>query len=126
MMELILPWPPTVNHYKKIGGTRITKKGKSYQARVNTSETKVFYYEVWLKLRHLKLESFKNARLSVEIRLYADSHRKMDIDNRVKVLLDALQKGNLYDDDSQIDRLLITRCNPEPPIGKVIVIVSKI
>ena len=114
MIELTLPWPPSVNSYKNIGGTRTTKKGKSYQARVNSPETKVFYYEVWVKIRSLKavkqiLEPVAT-RLCITLGLYPPDKRKRDIDNVVKPTLDSLVRGGLIVDDVQIDRLVIERC----------------
>ena len=43
---VVTPWPPSVNHYKKVGQLITTKKGKTFQTRVNTQATKTFYYEV--------------------------------------------------------------------------------
>ncbi len=129
MIELILPWPPSVNHYKNIGATRTTEKGKSYQARVNSPETKLFYYEVWLKIRSVKavkriLEPIATL-LSVTIHAYPPDKRKRDIDNVIKPLLDSLVRGGLILDDSQISRLTIERCEIIKA-GKVILIIQEI
>ena len=48
-------------------------------------------------------------RLRVEIEVYPPDRRKRDIDNVCKATLDALAKAGVYQDDSQIDVLLITR-----------------
>lgn len=128
MIEFEIPWPPTVNSYKKLGAVTRTKSGKLYQPRINSEATKRFYSEVWCSLRVMMkcqgLKPFGDARLRVELRLHAPSNRKIDLDNRAKVTLDALQRAGLYDDDSQIDYLLIVRGEIMPPIGKVTVIVS--
>ena len=50
-----------------------------------------------------------SCRLSVEIELYPPDRRKIDVDNRIKAVLDLLQHAGVYQDDSQIDRILIER-----------------
>jgi|SRR5271156_4451649 len=113
MIELILPWPPSVNHYKRIGRTIATKNGKMYQQRVNSKETVGFYYEVWLKIHAYKgikrINMPLESTISMEVYLHPPDNRKRDIDNPIKVLLDSLVRGGLLKDDSQISRLLIER-----------------
>lgn len=48
-------------------------------------------------------------RLAVSIRVYPPDKRRRDLDNLMKCLIDALQHAGMYQDDSQIDRLLVTR-----------------
>lgn len=50
--------------------------------------------------------------------------RSRDIDNALKILLDALE-GTVYRDDAQIDSLSIYRGPPFPPLGRVVVRVSE-
>jgi crossover junction endodeoxyribonuclease RusA len=110
-----------VNHYKSIGKLQTTKSGKIYQQRFNSVETKRYFYEVYFKLRQgAAFKSFGDARLSVSIDVYPRDKRKRDLDGILKVLLDSLQHGGLYNDDSQIDRLLVERCEVVEN-GKVIV-----
>lgn len=129
MIELELPYPPSVNHYKKLGGLGLTKSGKMYQKRINTDETNKFYYDVWIKIRTLKategLKSFDKAIISVDVYVYPPDARKRDIDGILKVLLDSMQKGGLYDDDNQIARLLVTRMSIIPK-GKVVVRIQEL
>jgi crossover junction endodeoxyribonuclease RusA len=137
MIELILPWPPSVNHYKNIGTTVTTKNGKIYQNRVNSPKTKLFYYEVWVKIRSwIALKTKAQAHddvidhpltqpLRVYVYLYPPDARRRDIDNPIKVLLDSLQKGGLIQDDNQICRLVIERCAIIPK-GQVIVRIEEL
>jgi crossover junction endodeoxyribonuclease RusA len=126
MIELELPWPPSVNNYKKVGATIKTAKGKIYQKRVNSPETKLFYYEVWIKIRSLKaikrmetpLDS--TIALKVSVCLHPPDKRRRDIDNPIKVLFDSLVRGGLIEDDSQI-HLLVVEKKGIIPQGQVIV-----
>jgi crossover junction endodeoxyribonuclease RusA len=124
MMEIVLPWPPSVNHYKRIGRTIATKNGKMYQQRVNTNETKKFYYDVWLIIKSWSVVNRKNlpleSTISLSVHLHVPDKRKRDIDGPIKVLLDSLQRGGLIKDDYQISRLLIERMDIIDQ-GKVVV-----
>jgi crossover junction endodeoxyribonuclease RusA len=108
-VSILLPYPPSVNHYKKVGHLNTTKKGKVYQLRFNSPETLQYFYRVWLKVRMEGLKSFQGATISVDVDVYPPDKRKRDLDGILKVLLDAMQKAGLYDDDYQIARLLVTR-----------------
>ena len=130
-IELVLPWPPSVNHYKKIGGIVQTKTGKLYQKRVNTNETKMFYYQVWMRVKpKLPHEGFifRNSAtmcLSLTVDLYPPNERRYDIDNRLKVLLDSLMHSKVIADDSQIHRLFVQKMDTIEG-GQVIVKVSEL
>jgi crossover junction endodeoxyribonuclease RusA len=119
-VNLEVPWPPSDNSHKKGGRLTRTKTGILYQPRVNTLETKRYFYEVWLKIRTLGLKSFGSATIYVEVDAYPPDERKRDITNILKVLCDSLQRGGLFDDDYQICKLLIQRM-PIYSGGKVVV-----
>jgi crossover junction endodeoxyribonuclease RusA len=127
--KIELPWPPSVNHYKQAGALRVTKSGKLYQPRINTAATTQFFFDVWNQIRKLKategLKSFDSAKIEVHIQLWMPDNRKRDIDNPCKLLLDSLQHAKLYDDDSQIIRLVVQKMGIIPK-GKVIVTVLPI
>lgn len=110
MIEITLPYPPSVNHYKAVGQLRTTSSGKMYQPRYNSPETKRYYYEVFMKCRQEGVRVYPGSTiLDVSVGMYPPDHRKRDIDGILKVLLDSLQKANVYEDDYQISRLTITR-----------------
>lgn len=108
-LTLTLPYPPSVNHYKRAGKLLTTRSGKIYQPRVNTDMTKRYYYEVWAKIRKEGLKSFDSATIFVSLDVYPPDGRKRDLDGILKVCLDSMQRAGLYDDDYQIARLLVTR-----------------
>jgi crossover junction endodeoxyribonuclease RusA len=45
----------------------------------------------------------------MQVTLYPKDRRKQDIDNRIKALWDALASAGVYEDDSQIDVLIVQR-----------------
>jgi len=61
----------------------------------------------------------------VTIKAIAPDKRRRDLDNMLKAVLDALEHAKVYENDSQIDDLRITRLPPEKP-GRIIVTVTEI
>lgn len=100
-----LPWPPSVNCYIRRGGNRsyMTKRGKEFRAEV----------VAWITAN--VVGPTLSGRLFVGIELTPPDHRKRDIDNHVKPVLDALQHANVFQDDEQIDLLRVCRLHVEPP-----------
>ena len=109
MITLTLPFPPTVNNYKRIGRLTRTKSGKIFQPRINSDATRRFYYEVWIKVKGLQIESLGDSPISLEIDVYPPDKRKRDIDNIIKPTVDSLMNSGLFDDDYQISKLLVIR-----------------
>ena len=61
-----------------------------------------------LKEKLLHDEGIAN-RIKVRIELCPPNKRKIDIDNRIKPILDSLQHGGLFLDDEQIDEIVVIR-----------------
>ena len=99
MIVLNLPLPPSVNSYRTIFRNRmgISKAGKEFKAQVS---------DYVVEYRVPKLGS---ARLEMQVILYPRDKRKQDIDNRIKALWDALGDAGVFDDDEQIDILMVSR-----------------
>ncbi len=98
MIELTLPFPPTINHYygnRKNGAKYIKPKGQQFRRLVNVIVKKLY------------ADQKLNFNLAVEIDVYPPDKRKRDIDNILKALLDALTHANVYVDDSLIKKLTI-------------------
>ncbi|KAA1258115.1 Crossover junction endodeoxyribonuclease RusA [Rubripirellula obstinata] len=102
MLKLKLPYPPTINHYWRHVGQRvlISKKGREYRAAVS------------VYLRNKRIETLEGP-LSVDIELHMPDRRRRDIDNVLKAMLDSLQWGGAFLDDSQVMRLAIEKIVPE-------------
>jgi Holliday junction resolvase RusA-like endonuclease len=109
MLEVELPYPPSINHYwRRVGhATLISREGRRFRASV---------VAILAALRPEPLAG----DLAVEVEVYPPDNRRRDIDNVQKALLDALQHGGAYADDSQVVRLTITKCSPVAG-GKTIV-----
>jgi crossover junction endodeoxyribonuclease RusA len=98
MITLHLPYPPSVNNYWIASGHRrfISKRGKDFKeyAADYCAKTEAHY--------------FGGVDVRVTIILHPRSKILMDIDNCSKAILDSLQ-GVMYDDDAQVQQLLIQR-----------------
>jgi Holliday junction resolvase RusA-like endonuclease len=113
-MEIELPYPPSINHYWRRVGYRmiISREGRRFRESVVAI------------LAAMRLEPLTGP-LDVEVDLYPPDRRKRDLDNSIKALLDALQHGGAYLDDSQIVRLVITKREPVVN-GKTIVRIQEL
>jgi Holliday junction resolvase RusA-like endonuclease len=107
MIELELPYPPSVNHYwRRVGArTLISRGGRAFRAAVCSI----------LAARGVQPIT---GPLEMVIDVFPPDRRRRDIDNLQKALLDALAHGGAYHDDSQIARLTVQRRHVVPE-GKV-------
>tara|TARA_R110000782_G_scaffold30348_6_gene75525 strand:+ start:24763 stop:25146 length:384 start_codon:yes stop_codon:yes gene_type:complete len=120
-LQLTLPWPPSVNRY-----WRSVPMGRGRGVRVLISrEGRAFRRDAVARLAGLRPRGPLRGRLDVRIELCAPTRRALDIDNRLKALLDAMQQAGVYRDDGQIDRLLVER-GPVTRGGLVRVAISEL
>lgn len=98
MLSFKLPYPPSVNHYWRHVGKRtlISREGRQYRDRVA-----MMLVQEWANPM--------KGELSVSVLVHPPDHRRRDLDNILKALLDALEHGGAYTDDSQISHLQIRR-----------------
>lgn len=98
MIELELPWPPSMNRYWRHVGSRtlLSRAGRKYRQAVALRVVLAGRPRV-------------EGRLEVSIEAFAPDRRKLDLDNRLKATLDALEHAGVYADDEQIDDLRIRR-----------------
>ena len=113
MIEIELPYPPSVNHYYRRVGPRtlISREGRRFRERVCAILS-------GLGLRPLV------GPLDVEVLIFPPDRRRRDIDNTQKSLLDALEHAGAYHNDSQIVKLHIEKREVVPG-GKTIVRIGK-
>ncbi|MDE2440728.1 MAG: RusA family crossover junction endodeoxyribonuclease [Betaproteobacteria bacterium] len=102
-LRATLPYPPTVNHYWRHAVRKgrvcvyVSDEGKAYRQRVRAI---------------LGGAPKLTGRLLMAVRVCPPDRRARDIDNLCKCLLDSLTASGIWDDDSQIDELLIVRDKP--------------
>lgn len=108
VFECSLPYPPSVNHYKRFG-TKINKKTKKpYTSLFLTKKGKDYQLAVKRRVRKVRGQALTGP-LAIEITTHPPDNLRRDIDNVLKCLLDAMQHAGVYEDDNQIARLLIER-----------------
>lgn len=108
MIELMMPFPPSVNGYwrsptkgRLAGRHLISARGRQYRTdavRAATSQRR---------------GPMLTGRLSVRVVLMPPDRRQRDIDNYSKGLLDAITHAGIWQDDGQIDELTIIRAPVE-------------
>ena len=97
MIEITLPWPPSVNTYWRNfdGRMIISARGREYRETVGDQMT------LQTMVKHFK------GLLRVEIEAFRPDKRRRDLDNLLKATLDGLAHAGVYEDDSQIVDLRI-------------------
>ena len=113
MIELELPYPPSVNHYWRHyrGRTLISRGGRAFRDAVRAALAKAGTKPL-------------PGPLAVAVEIYPPDRRRRDIDNVQKALLDALEHGGAFHDDSQIVWLLTEKAQVVPG-GKTIVRIAE-
>jgi crossover junction endodeoxyribonuclease RusA len=117
MIDLCLPWPPSVNRiWRSVGGrVLLSADGRAYRQAVAVAV-----------LEQHGAGDPLTGRLSMTIRAYPPDRRRRDVDNMAKAILDAIEHaGSVYVNDSQIDHLSIRRMNVATP-GRVDVSIGEI
>ena len=101
MIQITLPWPPSVNRIWRKGGKTIYRDPK---------------YMAWVKEAGWIIKLAKCTKIigpfSASIILNPPDKRRIDLDNRIKVLLDAAQKNDLIEND-YLCRLLVVSYGQE-------------
>ncbi|HHH75963.1 MAG TPA: RusA family crossover junction endodeoxyribonuclease [Phycisphaerae bacterium] len=103
-MKLSLPWPPSVNHYYRRVGPRtlISRKGREYRREICGL----------LAPGGGKKQPPLNGSIALAMDAFPPDRRRRDLDNLLKCTQDTLAHAGIYEDDSQIDLLIVSRCDP--------------
>lgn len=111
-VDLILPFPPSVNH-SIVGFHRGGKKTAYYTA----------FMEAVMRLVAEQGSPRLEGRLRLSVALSPPTNRKrIDIDNRLKAVCDSLEKSGVFENDEQIDDLRIRRMPPTKEGSAVVTI----
>lgn len=91
------PFPPTANNYWRIARNQVykTSVARGYQEQLAAS--------LWAH-RDEKIEG----PVSVALQFFYPDKRRRDLDNLLKVLLDALTGAGIWQDDSQVKHIEAT------------------
>ena len=94
-----MPWPPSVNRYYRTvnGRMLISAEGRKYRKQVAE----------WCLVN--RFNRWGGLRLEIKILACPPDRRRRDLDNLLKAMLDAMEHAGIYENDSQIDDLRITR-----------------
>lgn len=97
--KIALPYPPSVNRYWRHvnGRTMVSREGREYQQAVARIVDTQWTHDML------------TGRLAMVVAINPPDRRRRDLDNIAKATLDALEKAGVYQDDSQIDLLVIMR-----------------
>lgn len=117
-IDLILPYPPSLNSYYRTyrGKMLISKKGRAYRREIAAI----------IAVRRLGTFHAKT-RLSVQVGMIAPDRRRRDVDNIFKSVGDSLQHAGVFADDSQIDDLRIVRGKvDEHGVGWLDVVIAEV
>ena len=97
------------------GGIFLTKAGRSWKR------------EAMFALLQVPHDRPLRGRIAIRVQFFAHSRGRWDIDNRFKVLFDAMTEAGVWSDDSQVDRLesevVIV---PTKTASRTVVVVSEI
>lgn len=118
VVELVLPWPPSINHY----WPQMYNKKLKRIVRFISPEGKVFRDLVMIAVRQARPMKLKGD-LRFEATFNPPNNLRRDIDNLPKALLDALTKAGVFNDDSQI-REMELRFGPVVKDGRAVCRVS--
>ncbi len=101
MIEVELPYPPSINKYwRRVGNRTLISRGG-----------RVFRSQVVAILRAMDVEPMVGD-LAICVDVYPPDRRRRDLDNVQKALFDALEHGGAYGNDNQIKRIVIERREP--------------
>ena len=109
MIEMTLPWPPTVNTYWRYwqGKVLISKKGREYRKAVAG--------EVLLQKANKNIDY----AMKVEIKAYRPDRRRRDLDNILKAILDSMTHAGVMQDDALIEDLRVYWADEQGGVVKI-------
>lgn len=108
-MKLLLPYPVSANRYWRTVVNKRTERAMTFVSK----EAEAFKEECGWRARAAGVKAPINGLVELRIRLVPKNGVCMDLDNALKVTIDAL-KGIVYADDSQVYRIVAERLDADP------------
>ena len=107
-MVMTLPYPPSINHYWRRVGPRtlISREGRTFRKNV--------YALLATGSGNGLRKPPSGGRIALAMDAFPPDRRRRDLDNLPKAVLDSLTHAGVYEDDSQIDLLIIQRRETRP------------
>ncbi len=104
-MVMTLPYPPSANHYYRRVGPRtlISRAGREYRRTICATLA-----------GDGNSKPPPTGRIALAMDAFPPDRRRRDLDNLLKSVQDSLAHAGVYKDDSQIDLLVVRRCEPTP------------
>lgn len=115
--EYVLPWPPSVNKAWVPG----KRNGKTFM--MLTDRQRDYRSQVLVAIRNQFPNPTLNCALRVTIALHPKTHARYDCDNFCKSILDGMTHAKVWEDDSQVMQLNVSKC-AKRAIGSAIVLVT--
>lgn len=128
-LTLVLPFPPSVNHYWRHVVLPLKKKTTSgkqafrVQALISVDGRK-YKQAVCREVMAQNAQYRLSARVRLFVALYPPDRRRRDVDNYAKALLDSLTEAGVWADDAQIRDLRLVWGDVLPG-GKAVVTIRK-
>lgn len=116
-LHLTLPFPPSANRYWRTVRNHpvVSAEAKRYREDVRQL----------IEETGAMAQGFGKSRVAMRVTFHAPDARRRDLDNYIKQPLDAMTLAGVFDDDSQVDDLRITRGPVEAP-GRVEVVIEPV
>ncbi|MFW8627667.1 RusA family crossover junction endodeoxyribonuclease [Deinococcus sp. ME38] len=111
-ITLLLPFPPSMNSIWR-SGIKHTAGKPEIRVRLST-RARMYRHAVAQACADQGHPTAPVGRLAVTIDVHAPDHRKRDLDNLNKALMDALTHARVWHDDSLIDELHLHRRANQP------------
>lgn len=106
MIELRLPWPPSVNDY----WGSFVPPGTRTVRRFLTEKAKKFREDVgWLVIQAGRPRFAADAEILLDITLHPPTRQRRDADNFNKGVWDALEHAEVFADDAQVQSYRVTK-----------------
>jgi len=100
-IELVMPWPPSVNGYWRSIVQGKTRNGKPLVRQIISAKGRAYRSSALAAIDRAG-SPYIAGEVTIEELFYPPCRRRRDLDNYRKALRDALTTGGVIDDDSMI------------------------